>query len=157
MQIMDEKKLREGHANYDDEIEIIEQLFEDFLILSKSNLVDYLENGRVTHSKKYLFSNVYKEIRFGGNYSKFELDYNYNRDESVYCIFIHSPSIFDTLVKTNFYNSVAIFYDDNIVQFSINQKLVDNIRNVSIGYSVVNRDVLLRSYYISYINKKGQR
>lgn len=145
----DEALLRKMHSNYDEEIEIIEKVFNYFLKLSNENLKDYLGNNfKIVHKKNYLFSSQLKEIYFsdGTNPShNVDLAYNYEKDGSIFQISVYSKAIINTLLPGCPFDAVTITPATKHANFTIEGRGV-----VNIGYTCDAGGYTLTSYNANF-------
>ncbi len=149
MVIKDESMLRKMHENYDEEIEIIEKVFEYFHKLVNENLTDYLaDNYRVVHRKNHLFSSQLKEIYFSDgtnpNYNV-NLAYNYEKDGSIFQLSVNSKSVINNLLPGCPFDNICITPATNKANFSIGDRCA-----VNIGYTYNAGNYILTSYNANF-------
>ena len=149
MILKDESYLRKIHSNYDEEIEVIEKVFNYFLKLSNENLKDYLGNNfKVIHRKNYLFSSQVKELYFsdGTNPShNVNLAYNYEKDGSIFQMTVNSKAIINAILPDCPFDSITITPATNHANFSIEGRCA-----VNIGYTCDTGEYTLTSYNANF-------
>lgn len=143
MNINNLNELKSKHPNYDEEIKYVNKLVEDVLTLSKANLLDYVQGARITHSKKYAFSSQYKEVYYGGLYSRVELAYNYNKDGSIFQLNISNPNIINELVSSASYDEVTINYNLGWFWFYKSKNMIAKLE-----CTIFNNQVSLNDYWL---------
>ncbi len=152
MKILDEEILRKKQASFDNEIGIIELLFNAAVTIEKKKfeLTNYLADGYVaTESRNYLIPLSPRERFFSdekGVYST--LSYFYDRKGNVESIYLKSNAAMNELIGCRYYDEIVLDYSlmkDNSfnARFNINKQPVCrlDIKKSDSGYFLENYSI----------------
>lgn len=149
MIINNESALRKMHPDYDNEIELIEKVFDYFVKLIDKNLTDYLaDNYRIIHKKSYLFSSQLKEIYYNDGTNpdyNVNLAYDYEKNGNIFQVTVNSKAVIKNILPDCPFDKICICPATKNANFNIGNRPV-----VNIGYSYDGENYILTTYSANF-------